>query len=212
MHLVLLGFGSWVLLLAHVGLHLVRAYLGAMGGAILLVCVSWVLDLGRWILGLGSCILGFIPFGLESCFLVLGFWVLYPSYRILDLGSWILYFWVWDLGSCSWLVSACALFVTILVRWAVPFCWYVHLGSRILGVGSGVLGLASWVAPAAGLDVKQDAAAGRLGVKRDADAPALASVSQAIASAASSDAVSQKNEAGPNHGKTLKRRRLKEVE
>ena len=68
------------------------------------------------------------------------------------------------------------------------------------------------VAPAAGLGVKQDAAAGRLGVKRDADAPALASVSQTIASAASSDAVSQKNEAGPNHGKTLKRRRLKEVE
>ena len=52
--LLLLGLRFWVLLLASVGLRFVRGYLGAVGGAILLVSASWVLDLGRWILGLGS--------------------------------------------------------------------------------------------------------------------------------------------------------------
>ena len=43
------GLGSCVLLLARVGLRFVRAYLGAVGGAILLVSASWFLYLGYWI-------------------------------------------------------------------------------------------------------------------------------------------------------------------
>ena len=112
-------------------------------------CVRWFLFLGSCILDPGSC-----KSACARWFLDLISWVLDSLSCILGIVSWILdlVLWVLDLGSCSWLVSACALFAAILVRWRCHFVgmcilglgsWVLDLGSCILHLGFCIIGLES---------------------------------------------------------------------